>query len=81
MTERPPTTTEDSLAAKRFYTLGAVRIASIVLLLLGLAIARQVVEGPYWLGVVFAVGGMLSFFFAPYHLAKRWRSERSDDHE
>lgn len=65
---------EEALAARRFMVLGVVRIVAILVLFLGLSIARGVVEGPYWLGVVLAVGAMLTFFFGPWLLAKRWKA-------
>ena len=64
---------EEALAARRFMVLGVVRIAAILTLILGLAMARNVIDAPYWLGVGLAVAGMLAFFFAPWMLAKRWK--------
>lgn len=78
MNTQPPQ--DDAQAARRFYVLSGVRIGSILALLLGLAIARSVVEGPYPLGVALAIGGMLAFFFGPYLLARRWKSSGTDEH-
>lgn len=71
----PPATPEEALAAKRYYILYAVRFGSIAAVILGIAIARALVEAPYALGVVLAVGGMLAFFFGPPLLAKNWKAK------
>lgn len=65
---------EEAIAARRYMVLGVVRIVAILVLVLGLAMSRKVVDGPYWLGVILAVGGMLAFFFGPWLLAKRWKA-------
>ena len=65
-------------AAKRFAILSAIRVAGLAVLMLGIAIAQNAVEAPYWVGVVLSVGGMLAFFFGPYFLARRWKNERAD---
>lgn len=65
----------ETVAAKRYYILGAVRIGSIAAVILGIAIARALIEAPYALGVVLAVAGMLAFFFGPPLLAKSWKAK------
>ncbi|MDJ0641506.1 MAG: hypothetical protein QNJ15_01700 [Erythrobacter sp.] len=70
-----PVDPAEAQAAKRFYTMGAVRIGSLAAVILGIAIARAVIEAPYALGVVLAVGGMLAFFFGPPVLAKNWKAK------
>ncbi|MEM6476958.1 MAG: hypothetical protein AAF687_12395 [Pseudomonadota bacterium] len=70
---QPPSQTEQ-IAKRRFLIMGATRIGALVALLVGLAIARTVIDAPYWLGVVLAIGGMLAFFFGPPLLAKRWKA-------
>lgn len=70
---------DEAVAARRFMVLGLVRIGAIAALLVGLMIARAVIDAPYWLGVALAVGGMAAFFFAPPLLAKRWKAgDRGD---
>ncbi len=77
-TQSPKTSPEEKQAMRRFALMSAVRIASLGILLLGIAIAQNAVEAPYSLGVVLAVGGMLGFFFGPYFMAKNWKSQEID---
>lgn len=65
---------DEARAKSRYLILGVLRIATIGAVILGLAIARGVIEGPYWLGVTLSVAGMIAFFFAPPLLAKRWKA-------
>lgn len=65
---------EEAIAARRFMVLGVLRISSFVVVILGLAMARQAIDGPYWLGVALSVIGLLGFFFGPPVLAKRWKA-------
>ncbi len=79
MTENDKIPPAERQAIGRAALMSAVRIGSLAFLLLGLTIARRVIEGPYWLGVVLAVGGMLMFFFGPYFMAKNWKSQNSSE--
>ena len=65
---------EEALAARRYMMLGLLRLGAIVGLLVGLMIARTVIDAPYWLGVAMAVAGLVAFFFAPPVIAKRWKA-------
>lgn len=65
---------EDALARKRYILLNLMRIGSLALLLFGLLIARTIIDLPYELGVVCAVGGLLAFYFGPRALARKWKS-------
>jgi hypothetical protein len=64
----------EARARQRYGLMNAARIGGLVLVLLGIAIARGVVALPYPFGVVLAVGGLFSFFFAPRMLARRWKA-------
>lgn len=81
MTDLKPSTPEEKLAAKRYAILQLVRVGSILLVLLGIAIARDAVTAPYWLGVLLAVSGLVAFFFAPPLLARGWKSPTEDHNE
>lgn len=70
-----PAPMDDSLAKKRYMIMNALRVGSIGALMLGLAIARNIVDAPYALGVALAVAGMLAFYFGPRALARRWKSD------
>lgn len=69
---------EEVLARQRYVILNMVRIGGLAMLLVGVAIARGVVDGPYVLGVVLAVAGLLDFFFVPRLLARRWKAGDRD---
>lgn len=66
--------TDEEAAKARFMIMNAVRIGSLGALILGLAIARNVVDAPYPLGVALAVGGLLAFYFGPRALARKWKT-------
>lgn len=67
-------TQDEALAERRFAIMGAVRIGSLIAVLVGLAGSQEALPLPYPIAVVLAVGGMVSFFFAPPILAKRWKA-------
>lgn len=64
----------DALAKRRYFAMNALRIGSLGAVILGIAIARAVVDLPYALGVALAVVGLVGFFFGPRLLARRWKS-------
>lgn len=74
MNDTPPADSDEAIAAQRFMVMGAVRIGSLIAVILGIAIARAVIDLPYWFGVALAIGGMVAFFFGPPILAKRWKA-------
>ena len=61
-------------AKQRYMIMNGVRVGSLAALLVGLMITRTVLPGPWVLGAVLALGGMVAFFFAPPLLAKRWKA-------
>lgn len=69
---RPPREADEALAKQRLIILTAIRFSGIALVLLGFAIVRQVIDLPWAVGAVFAVAGMLEFFFLPRFIARRW---------
>ena len=71
----PPIDPAESRARQRYMLMNAARVASLATLMIGIAGARAVLPIPYALGVVLAVGGMLSFFFTPTLLARRWKTQ------
>lgn len=56
----------------------AVRIGSLAALLVGLMIARSIIDAPYALGVALAFGGLLTFYFGPRALARKWKSSNEN---
>lgn len=69
---RPSREADEALAKQRLIILTAIRFSGIALVLLGFAIVRQVIDLPWAVGAVFAVVGMLEFFFLPRFIARRW---------
>lgn len=69
----------EALARTRYAIMNAVRFGSLGAVILGIAIARAVIELPYALGVALAIGGLAGFFFGPRLLARRWKSDRDDN--
>ena len=57
-----------------YMALQLVRLGCIFMVMLGLLIQENRIEGPALLGGVLLVGGALGFFFGPRALAKRWKS-------
>lgn len=66
---------EQDLAQFRYGLLHIVRLFTLGLVIMGFAIANDVLPAPYWLSWVFAVTGMIGFFFAPPILSKRWKAQ------
>lgn len=67
-------TAEETVAAKRYTLVNLLRLAAILAVIGGIAIARGMVDLPYAFGVVVALAGLLGFFFAPPLLVKRWKA-------
>ncbi len=65
----------EARARQRYMLMNAARILSLGAVIVGIAGARAAIAMPYPVGVVLAVGGMLSFFFTPTLLAKRWKAQ------
>ncbi|KEO90318.1 hypothetical protein EH31_09520 [Erythrobacter longus] len=74
MSNAPAPTPEEAIAAKRYMVMNLVRLGAIVAVGLGIAIARDVIALPYALGVGLALAGLVTFFFLPVTLAKRWKA-------
>jgi hypothetical protein len=64
----------EAQARNRYIVLNVVRLGGLAMLMIGIAIARGVIEAPYWLGVGLALVGLLDFFFGPRLLARGWSS-------
>lgn len=70
---------EEERAAQRSVLMNMARIGGVIVLGAGIAMAREVLPGPYWLGVALAIAGVAAFFFGPPMLVKRWKE--GDRHE
>ncbi|QUL36633.1 hypothetical protein [Erythrobacter sp. JK5] len=72
---------DEARAKRRYFILGGVRFGSLAVLLMGLMIARAVIDAPYALGIALTVAGLLAFFFVPPLLAKSWKANDRDQPE
>ena len=61
-------------AAARFFALTLVRFAGVFVAIFGIIITAGNSDLPTWLGYGLALTGMLTFFYLPRTLARRWRS-------
>ena len=68
-----PPTDPEAQAKTRYGTMQLVRILSLGAVLLGIAISRDVVPAPFWLGAGLAVAGLIGFFFGPPLMVRRWK--------
>ena len=64
---------EEDRAAWRYLMMNLMRLAAIFGVIGGIAMARDIIPAPYWLGVALAVGSMVAFFFVPPLMARRWK--------
>ena len=64
----------EALARQRYIILNALRFSGIALVMLGIAIARGLIDLPWAAGAVIAVVGLLEFFFLPRFIARRWNA-------
>lgn len=64
----------EALARQRYIILNALRFSGIALVMLGIAIARGLIDLPWAAGAVIAVIGLLEFFFLPRFIARRWNT-------
>lgn len=75
-------TPEERQAAERYGTLQWLRLGSLGLVIMGIAIANEVLPAPYVLGWVAAVAGLVAFFFGPPLLVRRWKeSDRAGNND
>lgn len=71
---RPARELAEARQHQRFVILNALRFGGIALVMLGFTIVRGVIDLPWAAGAVFAVVGMLEFFFLPRFIARRWNA-------
>ena len=71
---RSPRDIADAQARQRLIVLTVLRFSGIALVMVGFAIVRGLIDLPWAVGAVFAVVGMLEFFFLPRFIARRWNA-------
>jgi hypothetical protein len=65
---------ERERAQKQFFLLQLLRLASLGLLLGGIAITQGAISAPYMVGIIMVVFGMGGFFFGPPLLARKFKA-------
>ncbi len=63
-------------AKTRFFILSAVRLASLALIAVGMAIIAGKIDIPKPAGIAFAVFGLLELLLLPPFLARKWKSPK-----
>lgn len=61
-------------AKTRFFILSAVRLASVALIAVGMAIIAGKIDIPKPAGIAFAVFGLLELLLLPPFLTRKWKS-------
>lgn len=64
----------DARARNGFIVITATRFAGVVMVMLGFAIVRGVIDLPYAVGAVLAVVGFFEIFFLPRFIARAWKA-------
>lgn len=64
----------EARARTGFIIMNMVRIGGVVLVMLGFAIVRGIIDLPYAVGAVLAVVGFFEVFFLPGFVARRWNA-------
>ena len=72
MSEDPAT--GEALAKRRYFTIQAVRLAGVVMVLLGLLVLNGKLAWPQLLGYFLVLNGLFDALFLPTIMAKRWKT-------
>lgn len=67
---------DEALARRRYYTIAAVRLAGIAMMLLGITVLAGKIDWPPVAGWLIAANGVIDALIVPILLAKRWRSPK-----
>ena len=76
MADNPTPAGPDRQTVTRFWTLNAVRLAGLALVLVGISALGERVEMPRWAAGAFLFVGVGVFFFLPFALARRWKADK-----
>ncbi len=66
--------TEDDRARNRYFTITAVRLAGVVMVLAGALVVRQIIAAPVLVGYGLIAIGLVDAFVMPQLLARKWRT-------
>jgi hypothetical protein len=75
MTAPAPQNRTEQTAKHRYGLMNLARVGGIIIAAAGIAGTREVLPLPYPVSAVMLVGGVLSFFFAPPLLVRRWKAQ------
>lgn len=64
----------EDLAKRRYFTIQAVRLAGVVMALLGVAVIAGRLNWPDLLGYFLFLNGLFDALFLPTLLARRWKT-------
>jgi uncharacterized membrane protein HdeD (DUF308 family) len=64
----------EALAKRRFFTIQAVRLAGVVMVLLGMLVLNGKLAWPQLLGYFLVLNGLFDALFLPTILARRWKT-------
>lgn len=66
--------TREALAKRRYFTIQAVRVAGVVMVLLGLLVLNGKLAWPQLLGYFLVLNGLFDALFVPTLMARRWKT-------
>lgn len=69
-----PEPVSDEVARNRWLVIGALRVAGVAMVLVGLLIVQQVIPERAWAGYAILAVGLADVFLVPLLLARKWRS-------
>lgn len=69
-----PAATREALAKRRYFTIQAVRMAGVVMVLLGMLVLNDKLAWPQIAGYFLVINGLFGALFLPTLMAKRWKT-------
>jgi hypothetical protein len=66
--------TSETLARRRYFTIQAVRLAGVVMVLLGILVLNDKLAWPRLAGYFLVLDGLFNALFLPTLMAKRWKT-------
>jgi uncharacterized membrane protein HdeD (DUF308 family) len=67
--------TSAALAKRRYFTIQAVRLAGVVMVLLGILVLNDKLAWPQLVGYFLVLNGLFDALFMPTLLARRWKTK------
>lgn len=66
--------TDKDPAKRRYFTIQAVRVAGVIMVLLGMLVMNRKLAWPELLGYFLVLNGLFDALFLPTILARRWKT-------